>query len=1660
MKNVNKLLTIGALLIASFVHSQTVITRWNFNSNPPDANTGTGDSLPSLGSGSIAHAGAITKTYAAGTGSADTVTTDNSAYNTTGYPAANVGSETSGLRFNISTVGFNNIVFNWSQRHSNTSSRFIRLQYTTNGTTWINYTGVGTDTVGLYRATAGDTWFNRSANFTGIAGVSNNPNFGVRVVTAFALGDTAYRASGATSNYATTGTLRFDWVVFSGSSLNAVDFSLHILHSSDMESSLDAVVDMPNFAAVVDTLEGMHPNTVILSSGDNILPGPFLSAGEDPSLQTPLRTTASSYWAGNTGQLRAAIGRPDIAVMNIIGYQASTLGNHEFDLGTTELNSIAGVDIRSNGADRRWIGAQFPYLSANLNFSNDANLSYLFTNQVLPVDSFKTPVNITTNNQKRGLAPSTIINVGGQRIGIVGATTQILARISSPGNTTIIGPQVDDMPALANILQPVIDTLRFREGINKIIVMSHLQQLALEEALAPLLRGVDIIIAGGSHTLLADSNDRLRAGNTATRTYPIMTTNFDSEPLAIINTTSEWKYVGRFLAPFNASGTLVPSAFNSAINGAWAADSAMVTQLWGTYSAAFVTGTKGANVRILTNAINNVIVSKDGNKFGKTNVFLEGRRERVRTEETNLGNVTADANLWMARRYDNTTRISIKNGGGIRSAIGEVFAVGNQVELRPTAPNPSANKLRGDISQLDIENSLRFNNRLSLLSLSAANLRRILEHGVAATTASATPGQFPQVSGVRFSYDITRPSGSRILSAVITDTVGNTVDTLIRNGQVQGDTNRVFRIVTLDFLAGGGDSYPFNTLGFNRVNLDTAIKDSMTARFTLNGSEQDAFAEYMSALFSTNPYNERDTAINYDRRIQRLNVRPDGIFPEASIPLTIANAKLQAAPTIVKVRGVVTRAWGRFIYIQDATGGLTVRQGAGAMVDSITAGALRSGDSVEVSAPVNIFNNLFQVQLATGAYTATNYVTRIQRDRPLPAPALVTLRQLIQNGEQFESRIVRVVNLRTNGTGNFTSSTNYTIWDAPGDTLLMRVIASQDSEMDDAPLTLVPAGAFTFEGTLTQFCAAPASGCTNGYQLQIVRKADIILPLPQAFQLAGPANNTRLVTRANNSSNVNITWSRSANATRYRWLLASAAGNFATPLASFNSNNNGMDTVLTLRVGQIDTLLSTLNVATGDSVNTKWTVVAYNPINDSILASTPFDLRLVRYPELGAFTLATPATNTRLETRASNTNPINITWIRSRNAIRYRWILTTAGGSFNPGLFSTLSNNNGVDTVLTLTVAQIDALLASLNIRVGDSVNTQWTVRSYNANNDSIVATTPFDLRLVRYPTLSSFNLATPPTGTRLLTSPSNSSNVNIRWTRAAGANRYRWFLDSPTGSFNPGLFNTLSNNNGTDTTLTLTVAQIDALLNTLGVASGDSINTKWTVKAYNGRGDSILATTPFDLKLVRTAPPSLPLSAFTLTSPPDQTRLVTVSGDPTPVIINWTASTNAVRYDWIIDLETGPLTAGLIRIPTTSNSLTTLTNGAIDAQLALLGVAEGDSINTRWTVTAFNSVGDSLRATAPFRLKLVRDKPIGINELSMENTCIYPNPTKGNLMIRTSVAQIFEVEVLDITGKLVAKTKATNFETNMDMSNMADGMYFIRVKADDAVLVRKINKH
>ncbi|MFN3242360.1 MAG: bifunctional metallophosphatase/5'-nucleotidase [Planctomycetota bacterium] len=647
---------------------------------------------------------------------------------------------------------------------------------------------------------------------------------------------------------------------------------VQILHASDLEGGVDAVQDAPNFAAVVEALEadaqsGAIPS-LLLSAGDNYIPGPFFSAAGDFTLRNTFRTVLGQPDA------REGEGRVDVSIMNLLGFDASAVGNHEFDAGTGAFASIIGTDIRNNFTEARWLGAQFPYLSTNLDFSN-SSLAGLYTAQILPNTDFQGDLaDLVAAANAPKLAPATTVTRGGQTFGIVGATTPLVESISSTGGVTVNNPGAgtNDMAALASLIQPSIDALT-NQGIDKIILVSHLQQFALEQQLVSLLSGVDIVIAGGSDTLLADAGDRLRAGDVAQGNYPTVATNGDGDPALLLSTDGQYSYVGRLVVDFDANGVVDPNSVVAAESGAYATDNQGVIDLFGNLVDPFLAGTDAAAVKTLTDAVSAIVIARDANIVGRADVFLEGRRTPIRTEETNMGNLTADANLFVARQFDPTVLVSHKNGGGIRNPIG---SIGQNGELGPNEANPLSGKQAGEVSQLDVENALRFNNGLALQTLSRQQFKDVLEHAVAGSGPGSTPGQFGQWAGVSFSFDVSLPAGSRVRYAALTDATSEAV--VVQNGAVVG--SQPIRIVTLDFLAGGGDGYPFDTFAAadpvfaDFVELETAGLPAGAATFAAAGSEQDAFAEYMLANFAASAFGAADRTVAADQRVQQIGTRP------------------------------------------------------------------------------------------------------------------------------------------------------------------------------------------------------------------------------------------------------------------------------------------------------------------------------------------------------------------------------------------------------------------------------------------------------------------------------------------------------------------------------------------------------------------------------------------------------------------------------------------------------------------------------------------------------------------------------------------------------------------------------------------------------------------
>jgi alkaline phosphatase/2',3'-cyclic-nucleotide 2'-phosphodiesterase (5'-nucleotidase family)/3',5'-cyclic AMP phosphodiesterase CpdA/methionine-rich copper-binding protein CopC len=678
-------------------------------------------------------------------------------------------------------------------------------------------------------------------------------------------------------------------------------YTLQLLHFSDAEAGLLASETAPNLAALVDKFEDEFSSSITLSGGDNFIPGPFLAAGTDGSVIDELNAVTGSTLASNA---TVPIGAVDIALQSVIGVEASAIGNHEFDLGS----NVLGGAFKTTASYK---GAQFPYITANLDFSSDNDLKSSY------VDTTATTGLERADSLKGKIAPSAILVENGEMIGLVGATTQILEAISSPSGTEVEGfptgtgsdGEADNMDLLAAQLQPVINDLR-DQGVNKIILISHLQLLGNEKLLATKLSGVDIIVSGGSHTRLGDDDDEAVAlpGHSAefSDTYPLILDDMDGNTTLIVTTDNEFSYLGRLVVDFDENGNILVDSLadNTGINGAYAATEERVAEAWGVTvdeldSTAFADGTRGSAVKTLTDAVKEVIDVKDGNVYGYSDVYLEGERIAVRSEETNLGDLSADANAYAAElalgdQAEQTFIVSLKNGGGIRAQIGTISAPDPLDGTVEKLPPPD-----GSVSQLDVENSLRFNNQLMVFDTTPEGLKAILEHGVAAGTLQ---GRFPQLGGVSFSWDPDLPAGSRVSDiALISDEYRIN---LYNDGTKLDTAPETISLVTLSYLANGGDNYPMKAHGenFRYITLQTDGSYALSApvdeslNFTLQASvpggatvlgEQSALETYMEEFHATpdTAFDQADTSVSLDTRIQNLNERDEAVLASSKLVL-------------------------------------------------------------------------------------------------------------------------------------------------------------------------------------------------------------------------------------------------------------------------------------------------------------------------------------------------------------------------------------------------------------------------------------------------------------------------------------------------------------------------------------------------------------------------------------------------------------------------------------------------------------------------------------------------------------------------------------------------------------------------------------------------------
>lgn len=497
---------------------------------------------------------------------------------------------------------------------------------------------------------------------------------------------------------------------------------------------------------------------------------------------------------------------------NLLGYRASALGNHEWDLGESFLAE-------------QLAHARFPYLSATLNVTEGP-----LAKHTLPAEAFAgtTPWAEESAGKllPRALACAGVLAPVGEEgasarsrcqghvVGLVGATTETLRAISNvPAHVELAA----DLDEVRTRIQAQVDALR-DEGVDIIVLLSHLQGVAKELLLVEEgLVGVDIIVAGGGDDRLANARHRLLPGDaphgicaaSPEECYPLVRTAKDGRPVLVVATDGQLRYVGALSVGFDEHGVLTDVATGSR---PWPVDEESLLEL----RAELVPEAVAFETRVHEE------LAPRARPFANLAHFLEGRRELVRNRQTNLGDLSADAMQWAAKETAPegwAPALALRNGGGIRAPIGH-FALDHEMTSAAEGEAESFTLKGGPLRPIDVESALRFDNKLVVLRSTHAALKETLE--AALRGAGTSRGHFPQVSReVLLEYTRAAPElkprivdgrvvgvaceGARVRTLRLKGEDGSVVS-VVEEGRLLTPDAKV-DIVTLSFLAKGGDGW-------------------------------------------------------------------------------------------------------------------------------------------------------------------------------------------------------------------------------------------------------------------------------------------------------------------------------------------------------------------------------------------------------------------------------------------------------------------------------------------------------------------------------------------------------------------------------------------------------------------------------------------------------------------------------------------------------------------------------------------------------------------------------------------------------------------------------------------------------------------------------------
>ena len=481
-------------------------------------------------------------------------------------------------------------------------------------------------------------------------------------------------------------------------------------------------------------------------------------------------------------------GQADLELMNYMEYDVMTFGNHEFDLGSNEEGHQALAEFVG--------GADFPMLGANIDFSGDTNMSPLVADEAF------------TKTAANGQIYSGVVKeVNGEEVGIFGLTTAETKDISSPNDVVFT-----DYIGAAN------EAVEWFEGqdVNKIVALTHIgyddnAAVDNDRTLATEVDGIDIIVGGHTHDKLEE---------------PV-----EVENTVIVQANEYGKFLGQLDVSFDEAGNVTEFAGQLHDTG----DESGVKE-----------DSEAANK--LAPYKEEVDELKETPIGAEANVFLNGEREEVRTNETNLGNFIADGMLEKAKQFDSDTTIAIQNGGGIRASINE-----------------------GPITYGEVLTVLPFGNTLAIMKVTGQEIKDALEHSVREYPKAS--GGFLHVSGMFFNYDAKAPVGDRVLS-VFVDT-GDYYDEL--------NLEKTYTVATNAYTAGGGDGYTM----FEEASKDGRVSEKGVIDWEMFEEHAQSFADE-----GVEPYEER--------RINQVRLSGESRYDTA---IAVSKQGWESGDTVVIARG-------------------------------------------------------------------------------------------------------------------------------------------------------------------------------------------------------------------------------------------------------------------------------------------------------------------------------------------------------------------------------------------------------------------------------------------------------------------------------------------------------------------------------------------------------------------------------------------------------------------------------------------------------------------------------------------------------------------------------------------------------------------------------------